>query len=583
VPQRASYPLFWWIAPDGQRLLTHWPPYDSTRTWGGYAEASELLRLAGEGWDAFRLQHVGDRNTSEVFAARVDYIAQTVARYEALGDDYPVSHILLLGTGWDNWTITDDLSRFIARYSDKQDGSIRLVDARYDEFFAAVEQELSDRHLTLPEQRGSFGICWEEWAAHLAGYGAEFRRAERLMPRIEASLTMAALATGHGSDAPAAPVPPLYANAEATLGAGYRALLRFAEHDMGGCNLATAAIAAGNRAAAATRALTIAHTLAAPAHIALGQDEDGESLSPWRTVGEPHRDVMAAPMELAWRGGTVVLDPLRSAITALRDHAGVAWVPTQAANGQGCGLGELVHTRYQGDGPFRDVLPEALPGDPQQRVDAALQRKGPGGIEVQLQGRRWGMDYVAHWRLHAASDTLDVTYHLTGGWDAAPQSVQVAFPLALAEDDAPVRYHHDSVGAIVTAGFDAQGGEELPGAYLCRRPHRASDGFQRAARDCAAQPRCPPGDVWASGRDRRRPHYNGSHVRAADESDAQRPPGAARWARLLDITLPPDPGTHVVRSLARPTPRPGIRRAALSMAFRGRCGAAGPPSAGARV
>jgi hypothetical protein len=456
VSQRAPYPLFWWIAPDGSRLLTHWPPYDSTRTWGGYAEAGELLRLAGEDWDAFHLQRIGDRNTPDVYAARVAYIEATVARYAALGADYPVSSILLLGTGWDNWTITDDVSRFIERYNAEQDSRICLVDARYDEFFAAVEHEIAERGLTLPELRGSFGICWEEWAAHLAGYHIEFRRAERLLPRIEASLALAAALRSEERREPMSPAEQrLYGDIDKTVDTAYWALLRFAEHDMGGCRLANAAIAAGNRAAATTRALTIAHTLAAPAQVA-DTPASGERMSPWC-----HANKASSPMELSWRGGVAVLDPQRGAVTALRDSSGVEWVPPDA----GLGIGEMVRTRYAGEGPFREVLPTPLPGDPHPLVEAVLQREAPEGVEVQIQGRRWGIEYEALWRFHHQANIIDVTYRLRGGWDAAPQSLQIAFPLALdAGPERPIRYHHDSVGAIIAVGCAPESGEELPGA-----------------------------------------------------------------------------------------------------------------------
>jgi hypothetical protein len=456
VPQRAPYPLFWWIAPDGSRLLTHWPPYHSTRTWGGYAEAGELLRLAGEDWDAFHMQRVGERNTPDVYAARVAYIDATVARYETLGEVYPVSSILLLGTGWDNWTITDDVSRFIERYNAEQDGRIRLVDARYDEFFAVVEHEIAERGLILPELRGSFGICWEEWAAHLAGYYAEFRRAERLLPRIEASLALAAALQSEERREPTSSAEQrLYGDIDQTLDTAYRALLRFAEHDMGGCRLANAAIAAGNRAAATARALTIAHTLAAPAQVA-DTLTSGERVSPWRCTDEA-----SSPVELSWRGGLVVLDPQRGAVTALRDNGGVEWMSSDA----GLGLGEMVLTHYAGEGPFREVLPTPLPGDPHPLAEAVLQREAPEAIEVRIQGRRWGIEYEALWRFHHQADIIDVTYRLCGGWDAVPQSLQIAFPLALnAGPEQPIRYHHDSVGAIVAVGRAQEGGEELPGA-----------------------------------------------------------------------------------------------------------------------
>ncbi len=120
---REPYPLFWWLAPDGKRVLVHWDLYETTGAWGGYAEAYRLAELAGEKWDALTLQILGDRNTDAVYEKRVDYIHQTIERYAAYGDHFPVSSILLLGTGWDNWSITDDLAIFIRRFNAEADGS----------------------------------------------------------------------------------------------------------------------------------------------------------------------------------------------------------------------------------------------------------------------------------------------------------------------------------------------------------------------------------------------------------------------------------------------------------------------------
>ncbi len=444
--ERAPYPLFWWVAPDGSRLLVHWPPYDSTRTWGGYAEASELLRLAGEGWDAFHTLHTGDRNTEEVYAARVAYIAATVARYEALGPNYPVSSILLLGTGWDNWTVTEDISRFIERYNAREPQGIRLVDARYDEFFDAIEAEVGERELVLPTFRGSYGICWEEWGAHVAGQLADLRRAERLVARAEAR---GALASIHAAnEAPARPRAqrlnggPIW---EAT-----RALLRFVEHDMGGCDLSTAAISVGDRAASTTRALDIATELGGSAAERKERQRSGAS---WRSLADRE-----ALVRIPWCGGQAAVDPRRCAVVELVDGAGQTWLPP--CNGAAPGLGEFISTHYAGEGPFRQVLPPTLPAEPDPMVDLVLRRDDDSGCELRIEGRRWGIAYTAWWHLHSEADLLDVTYHLRGGWDGAPQSVQVAFPLAL---DAP-RYRYDSVGAILTAGRQSAGGDDLPGA-----------------------------------------------------------------------------------------------------------------------
>ena len=44
---RDAYPLFWWEAPNGKRLLVHWPPYQDTKSWGGYAEAHCFSKTSG--------------------------------------------------------------------------------------------------------------------------------------------------------------------------------------------------------------------------------------------------------------------------------------------------------------------------------------------------------------------------------------------------------------------------------------------------------------------------------------------------------------------------------------------------------
>ena len=212
IRDRDPYPLFWWKAPNGRRLLVHWDLYNSTRTWGGYAEAFRLVEMGGVRPRAQQLQRVDDRNTPEVLQKRKHYIQETVARYEAYGDAYPISSILLLGTGHDGWICSDDISRFIERFNAESDGRVRLVDARYRDFFEAASTEIEQKGLEIPILEGSFGICWEEWAA--------------------------------------------------LLDHAFEPLLRFAEHDMGGMNRRLAVISAGVRADAATQTIDIGRSLA---------------------------------------------------------------------------------------------------------------------------------------------------------------------------------------------------------------------------------------------------------------------------------------------------------------------------------
>ena len=48
--------------------------------------------------------------------------------------------------------------------------------------------------------QGTFGICWEEWAAHLAGLTAQFREAERLLRLAEAAETLKTMARARGRE-----------------------------------------------------------------------------------------------------------------------------------------------------------------------------------------------------------------------------------------------------------------------------------------------------------------------------------------------------------------------------------------------
>ncbi|MBN1248091.1 MAG: hypothetical protein JXC32_10570 [Anaerolineae bacterium] len=429
VTDREPLPLFWWVAPNHQKVLVRWDLYKETRRWGGYAEAYALSEIAGETWDAFHLHDFDDRNTDEVYQQRVDYIEQTVVRYEGYGDAYPISSILLLGTGWDNWTRTPDITRFIQRFNAEYPDNIRLVDARYDQFFAAARAEIEDRALTLPALSGTFGICWEEWAAHLAALTADFREAERLLRWAEADHALDVV-TGQED-----------ATGAMALRRGVEALLRFAEHDFGGTDRTRAAISAGVRAAATTEALSIARALA-PVSVS--------GTAPQLTSPE------AEACTFDWRGGRIRFDPNLAAVASLIDREGHEWVPQQS----GILLGDFVHTRYSPDLPQERVLPEPRLRKPGTQVNAVRCERGLEGVAVETLGTRWGFDWSTRWFFHTPHPWIDVTYDLENGWTEDPQAVQFAFPLSLAS---PI-YHYDTAGAIAVAGPVSQGGHDLPGA-----------------------------------------------------------------------------------------------------------------------
>ena len=426
--RRESYPLFWWRAPNGKRILVHWDLYHETGSWGGYAEGAALLRAAGEKWDAFGVQTFGDRNTPEVYQKRREFIHRTVERHETYGDRYPISSILLLGTGHDNWTNTDDCWAFIEKFNQELNSTVRLVDARYEDFAEAAYQEIEANGLDVPTLEGSFGMCWEEWAAHLAGFTTDFREADRLLRLAEAAEASSRL-RGEGND-----------EQRDLIQYAYRALLDFAEHDMGGCNRKLAAVSAGVRASAAVQSLDIARALSPSAG----------STTPRVLDGTASQDSV-----FEWRSGRVSFDTEACAVSSIVDAQGWEWVPQG-----GTLFGEFVHTRYTSKSQRESVFPETLSSEPQAINRQFLCRQGTDGVEIQTGGARWGFKYATHWFFHATEPWIDVTYTLQDGWTEDAQTVQFCFPTNLS---APT-YRYDTAGAILVAGSASEGGDDLPGA-----------------------------------------------------------------------------------------------------------------------
>jgi len=422
--RREALPLVWWQAPNGKRILMRWDLYSDTESWGGYAEGHVLANAAGEKWDAFQVRTVGDRNSPEVFAKRKDFIRQTIARYEAYGPNYPISSILLLGTGWDNWTQTEDIAAFVRKFNAESDGTVRLMDARYEDFFTAAEREIREKNLAVPVVQGTFGICWEEWAAHLAGLTAQFREAERLLRLAEATETVKTMA-GHGD-----------AKNRDLVRHGFVELLRFAEHDFGGTDRERAALSAGTRADAVTQAADIARMLWAEPVERIGHAGDS-------------RDEETT---FDWRGGRVVFDPNRCCVTSVTDAAGRPWIPS--------GLGEFVHTRYRGQARPDSLFPEALSSSTAIILRDFRCLRTDRGVRITADFDRCGFEVLSEWIFHEAHSWIDVSYRLRGGWTDEPQTVEFRFPLAM---DNPV-YRYDTPGAIVAAGPKQSGGDDLPGA-----------------------------------------------------------------------------------------------------------------------
>ncbi|MBL7188880.1 MAG: hypothetical protein ISS70_21340 [Phycisphaerae bacterium] len=426
---RDPYPLFWWKASNGKQILVRWDLYQDTKSWGGYAEAHCLAAMAGEKWNAFELQSFGDRNTEEVFRKRKQFIEQTIERYRAYGENYPISSILLLGTGWDNWTQTEDFSAFVRKFNADSDGTVRIVDGRYEDFFVAAEREIRQKNLTIPILEGSFGICWEEWAGHLAGPTADFREAERLLRLAEVSQALETMA-GHGDN-----------KSRTLLRHGFAELLKFAEHDFGGTDRQRAALSAGARSSAVTQAMDIGRSLAPKL-----------AVSPSPNAG----DFTPEEMTFEWRGGRVVFDPQECGVVSVTSAQGRAWVP----HGQSPSLGEFKHTLYRSRAKPDSVLPEPLLAPNELVVHKLAGQRTGRGVQITADFDRSGFRVESTWFFHAANPWIDITYRLKDGWSDDPQTVEFSFPFAIEKPT----YRYDAPGAILRAGPKQTGGDDLPGA-----------------------------------------------------------------------------------------------------------------------
>jgi len=375
------------------------------------------------------MQSIGDRNTKEIFGKRKLFIQQTIERYQTYGENYPISSILLLGTGWDNWTQTEDFSSFIRKFNADFDGNIRIVDARYEDFFVAADREIREKNLKIPSLEGSFGICWEEWAAHLAGLTADFRKAERLLRLAEASQALKTM-TGQRN-----------VKSLVLLQHAFTELLKFAEHDFGGTDRKRAAMSAGARASAVTQAMDI-----------------GRSLVPKLATSPTPSAYDFTPVETTfdWRGGRVVFDPHQCGIISLTDAEGQEWVPKM----QGLYLGNFKHTLYRSRAKPDSVFPEPITEPTELVLQKLVSQRCSQGVQVIADFERSGFRVESKWFFHAANPWIDVTYRLKDGWSDVPQTVEFCFPFAIENPT----YRYDAPGAILKAGLKQKGGDDLPGA-----------------------------------------------------------------------------------------------------------------------
>ena len=174
----AEPPIFFWEGPDGSRILVRRRNTD-------YVEGRFVL----EGEQAIREALLG----------------KVIPEYEGLGARYPLSVIGLVGCYGDLAPKTPTLASIkagnIAAYNARARAEgweyPRLVNASHEVFWRAVEDELRQCQVSLPAYRGDYGTSWEVWAASLARYFADWRRAQERATTADA---LAAWATWLNQD-----------------------------------------------------------------------------------------------------------------------------------------------------------------------------------------------------------------------------------------------------------------------------------------------------------------------------------------------------------------------------------------------
>ncbi|MCJ7736761.1 MAG: hypothetical protein MUQ10_05525, partial [Anaerolineae bacterium] len=204
-----NQPLMRWEGPDGNSVLMRWDAYDSSRTWGGYAELHAL-------W----------RSTSN--EARAQFIERTIDRY-ASNESYPYDAILLAGLGLDEYPCTTEISDFVRWFNSQGWDYPKLIDATWNQFWEDIEHQSAARSVKAHTLSGDWGTTWEEWPAQLAGQNIVYRQARE---NVLTAQSLAALA--YTLD------PATHGERSRALDDAWRGLLQFSDHNIGGITPALA-------------------------------------------------------------------------------------------------------------------------------------------------------------------------------------------------------------------------------------------------------------------------------------------------------------------------------------------------------
>ena len=166
VPQLddREHEIYWWIGPDGRRLLMKWySRIGDERGLGGYAEARHIERA---------VRAVTDEAVANGFRAR-----------------YPYPVIGLFGQGGDDLETYGDGT--IRAAIDLSDESRKIVISNTVDFFEAFEADHGD---TLPRVSMSFGNEWDVLSASMQAVSARVRRATGRLREAEALAALESIA-----------------------------------------------------------------------------------------------------------------------------------------------------------------------------------------------------------------------------------------------------------------------------------------------------------------------------------------------------------------------------------------------------
>ncbi|MEZ4867733.1 MAG: glycosyl hydrolase-related protein [Caldilineaceae bacterium] len=156
--QKREHEIYWWIGPDGSKILMKWYSLLGNQLLGGYAEARDP-------------------------AVAVDLLDA-----KAASADYPYSVAGAFGKGWDDLkTLTDE---FVTVAKSKTNANRRVIVSNEEDFFQDFETNYGT---SLPSISSSFGNEWELYCASMAEVSAQVKRSVEKLRNAEALATLVTL------------------------------------------------------------------------------------------------------------------------------------------------------------------------------------------------------------------------------------------------------------------------------------------------------------------------------------------------------------------------------------------------------